>query len=280
MIQRVSKNKKVTELRMETISSCDPRKDALLETGNRFTVIGIRTCDFEVVQYPGIREVVFRVMIQTTDSDMSHILLEIFAGEKHTQPKFSNYWETNQLVIAKNCSFFGIKVSKGLQVYNFKMKSYEPDSFLWISNDRYDFWHHPFEDSNPLEAWANHLRLDHSKFSIFGPSVEETAKNIRVGTLKEPSLIELSDFRFSFFNFVEKLVIVDGLIVHPAIRFAPPMQMYVFKIFLFKKLTCFHFKRPHSEKSLTKKNLGFKPFSVYDNSSFLTKESQVKKKTS
>ena len=216
---------------METISSCDPRKDALLETGNRFTVIGIRTCDLEVVQYPGIREVVFRVMIQTTDSDMSHILLEIFAGEKFTQPKFSNNWRTNQLVIAKNCRFFGIKVSKGLQVYNFKMKSYEPDSFLWFSNDRRDFWHCPFDESAGSVPSVEHLRLDHSKFSIFGPNIKEIEKTIRVGALKEPSITKLGDFRFSLKNIVEKLVIVDGLIVHPAIRFAPPMHMYVFKIF-------------------------------------------------
>lgn len=213
------------------ILGVDPWNDELI-IGDEYNIVGIQTSNYEVVKYDHCEKVAIRILLKVGQKPRSsYVLIEIFSNFQANQPKFSHNSDTYQLVVLKNCQFHGMRTSMGLSVFNFKLEADHENTYIWLSNDRPDFWRFPneFFDQNGLSPGLS-WNLDRSKNSVFGTSVTSEDRKIdaRTGYGLTPCFRDLSTIQLEMIKGrLEKLVIVDGCIAHSAIKYDPPMHMYV-----------------------------------------------------
>ena len=211
----------------------DPEFMTELEIGNTYHLAGIRDADFDVLSYkdqPGI--ITFRISLRVgMGPHASQVILEIHCRNKESEPTLANDYRCHQMIIAKNVTYSGKRSTFGLKVENFRIDAESvSDRFIWLSSPRHDFWKQPLSIDRVSDPEIFLSDIDRSEGYVFGEDVPKSDQEFSIYDKIGPW--KFHDFECEAFEMIadlkrlpKKLVVIDGVLCHPALAFCNRMQL-------------------------------------------------------
>ena len=109
--------------------------------GRNYSIAGIINAGFESTasQYG-----MMSLKIPILTIAQTQLVVEIWNANREMEPRLGKNWRNLQFAFFQGVRYYGVKRIEEREIHIFRLSSKNPeDRFLWLSNDRDDFWSNP-----------------------------------------------------------------------------------------------------------------------------------------